>query len=243
METTTTTTKEKLNKTNYVKSYPIFNKLPLNNTQLKLIELVLSYQMANRECFLNRKDIADYLKLKNARTVNDLILILKKAGYISTNQKHNLKINSGIMSGGSSSTIIVNLEFIFDILENKTTNEIAPVIAPIETVIEVIQEEEIVAEIAPIQAEEQVEVIDWLSIIKDKQVEVIEKEETIIDKLTFGKASIKLNNMVYSEFLNKPYSKPIVIKEIKKGIADGTLTLENYSDDYIRGLLNNSNNN
>lgn len=256
METTTTTTAtEKLNKTNYIKSYPIFKKLPLSNTQLNLIELVLSYQIANKQCYLNRKDIADYLNLKNAKTADNLILILKKAGYISTNQKHNLKINSGIMSGGSSSTITVNLQFIFDILENKTTNEIASVIAPIETVIEVIQEEETIAVIAPIETviedvqqeeivaviapievykEEEHPVVDWMAFLPSKNEEI-----KVAKKLTMDYALPILSSVIFKNNI-AAYNKELVVSKIKKEIINNSITVDEFNDDFVLKLINQS---
>jgi DNA-binding transcriptional regulator YhcF (GntR family) len=108
----TITAIERLNKIQFIKSYPIFRQLPLQLNQIQLIELVLSYQLENKQCYLNRKEIATFLKL-NGRTTDNLVLQLKKAGYITTKQTYNTT-----KTGGSSSSIWVNLEFIFDILDS-----------------------------------------------------------------------------------------------------------------------------
>lgn len=108
----TTTPIERLNKLNYIKSYPIFNKLPLTLTEIKLIELILSFQIEDKKCLFNRKEIGYFLKVTD-KTTNNLVLKLKKLNYITTKQTHNTT-----KTGGSSSSIWVNLDFIFDILDS-----------------------------------------------------------------------------------------------------------------------------
>lgn len=97
---------------NYIKSLPVFTHLNLTANEIKLIELVHSYQRERKTFYMNHEDIADYLVINRGKTkrkvVGNIIGTVKRKGYITTITTHNFNGKNG----GSSTTIEVNEAFL-----------------------------------------------------------------------------------------------------------------------------------
>lgn len=102
----------------FIKSYPILDRLKLSKLQTRIIELVLSYQTNNNEFYMSYNNIAEILSCKR-QSIKDTIIKLKKLGYISTVNSSNYNGTKG----GSSTTITVNLDFIVNKITNKEVIE------------------------------------------------------------------------------------------------------------------------
>jgi hypothetical protein len=107
----------------FIKSYPILNKVFSKHSEVKLIELILSYQDNDKEFYMGYGNIGEILSLKT-QSVKDIVCRLNKRGIItSTNSKNYNGIN-----GGSSSTLYVNLDVIINLIKDnvKLSEEKAP---------------------------------------------------------------------------------------------------------------------
>jgi len=96
---------------NFVKSYNSLKYLNTSVTGTRLIELILSYQTNNQEFFMKYNDIGEYLSC-SSRGVSNLVLKLRKLGYITTYTKKNY--NPKTKLGGSSTIISVNEKYVTD---------------------------------------------------------------------------------------------------------------------------------
>ena len=101
----------------FIKSYPILNKINgIRLNDIRLLELVLSYQENDKEFYMGYDNIGKILSL-GTQTVKDIVCRLNKSGVItSTNSK-----NYNGTNGGSSSTLYVNLDVIVNLIKGETT--------------------------------------------------------------------------------------------------------------------------
>lgn len=107
----------KFSKINFIKSYPILSKLDISQNEKNLIELVYSYNSNNKNFFMNYNEIADILNIKT-QSVKNIVANLKKIGYLITENKPNF---NGV-NGGSSTSMIINIELI-----SKSLNEVCKI--------------------------------------------------------------------------------------------------------------------
>lgn len=98
----------------FIMSFPPLSKLPINSSEKSLIELVLSYTDNKQLFYMNYKDIAPYVGFSKPQSVKNLICNLRKKGYISSKQSHNYNGSTG----GSSTSIVVNEDFINRLLSS-----------------------------------------------------------------------------------------------------------------------------
>ncbi|WP_026838717.1 hypothetical protein [Gillisia sp. JM1] len=125
---------ERLNRENhgndFIKSYPILRTGNLTPTEIRLIELVLSFE-SNKKVFQKRyENIARDIGLsgKNPRrSVANIVSKLKELELISTDHKSNYK-GEGSNGGGSKTFLSVNLdvlcEYIQSFIDVKTVEDV-----------------------------------------------------------------------------------------------------------------------
>lgn len=98
----------------FIKSYPILNRLKgIRLTEIRLIELVLSYQHNDKDFYMGYHNIAEILDIKY-QTVCDMVCRLDKKGLITSINTNNY---NGI-KGGSSSRLSVNEDVIINLIKD-----------------------------------------------------------------------------------------------------------------------------
>lgn len=117
----------------FIMSFPPLSKLPINSSEKSLIELVLSYTDNKQLFYMNYKDIAPYIGFSKPQSVKNLIYNLRKKGYISSKQSHNYNGSTG----GSSTSIVVNEDFINQLLRSILEAENKAIIADLSCDIEI----------------------------------------------------------------------------------------------------------
>lgn len=175
----------------FIKSYPILNKVFTQSTDKQIIELILSYQDNGQDFYMNYKDISNLLNIKY-QTVKNTVCKLKKDETIITNHKKNFNGKTG----GSSTTLIVNIDKIINIISEKTSVESSSNITNItsEVVTEIVED---VLEEKPTPTEEIS--FEEFSILQNATKIKMSGEETkdysnIEFKLTNGKVVFILNS-------------------------------------------------
>lgn len=119
----------------FIKSYPILNKYTNRYLDIRLIELILSFQDNDQVFYMRYSDIAEKLGTKK-QSIADAVCRLKKSGALNV---VNTKNYNGI-AGGSNSTLEVNLDVIISTITS--TKEDTPIeVKTIEKeIIEVVEE-------------------------------------------------------------------------------------------------------
>lgn len=103
---------KELTKFEFIKSYPVLNKIFTSNGEIRLIELILSYQDNDKVFYMDYDMIGELLFLKT-QSVKNIVYRLNKLKVItSTNSK-----NYDGTKGGSSSTLFVNLDVIIKMIK------------------------------------------------------------------------------------------------------------------------------
>lgn len=120
-------------KAGFIKSYPPLLKLPIKGSEKSLIELVLSYTDNGNLFYMNYKDIAPYIGFSKPQSVKNLVCKLRKKGYITSKQSHNYNGSDG----GSSTSIVVNEDFINQELSSIIEAENKAIIADLSDDIEI----------------------------------------------------------------------------------------------------------
>lgn len=115
----------------FIKSYPILLKIKeLSPTEIKFIELVVSYQDRGQKFQMKYKTVAEIFNLKltkagKPQSVTDMVSKLKRLGIFETTNKSNY---NGSDAGGSSTGINVNFDVLIGLIP--TTAEPAPAPTP-----------------------------------------------------------------------------------------------------------------
>lgn len=156
----------------FIMSFPPLSKLPINSSEKSLIELVLSYTDNKQLFYMNYKDIAPYIGFSKPQSVKNLICNLRKKGYISSKQSHNYNGSTG----GSSTSIVVNEDFINQLLRSILEAENKAIIADLSCDIEI---DNIVADSCIIIDESEDDSIEY----KFKKMFVLFDESEIINSL------------------------------------------------------------
>ena len=107
------------NNINYIKSYPILNKLFKQSSQINIIQLILSYQTNNNKFYMSYSNIAEIFNIKT-QTVRNTINALHKEGYLICENISNY--NKTTNKGGSKTYIQVDLDKIVNDIQNKNTS-------------------------------------------------------------------------------------------------------------------------
>jgi len=110
---------QKTNGFNFIKSYPILRKLNISPISINILELVLSYEDNNQEFYMSRKEMANILSSTEG-TIKKSISLLIKSNYVIVNTKSNYNGTNG----GSKSSIKVNIDYIIQLLTEKSSNEV-----------------------------------------------------------------------------------------------------------------------
>jgi len=104
---------------NFIKSYPILNKICKSPLEKSILELILSYQDKNCEFYMNNSEISKIFNCKLQSVKNAIHSLKKKEWILSTNTS-----NYNGTGGGSSSTHFVNLALIISLLKNDSNVDI-----------------------------------------------------------------------------------------------------------------------
>lgn len=176
---------------NFIKSYPILNKTGLRLIEIKIIELILSYQDNNQEFYMDKRDIA-YTLSSDYGTIRNRISNLKSLGVITStkNSKYNNKTK-----------LYVNVPYIIEMINSKEEpKELSP------TNDEVIPEKE----------DKPLEVPKTTNIRFANKLQLIE----IVDKHTNDEQLNKGQNMDLKDKIDDGEFKTIdeVMESINKGI-------------------------
>lgn len=104
----------------FIKSLPIIRITNLTPTNIRLIELVLSFQNDKKPFQMRYEKIAEYIGAKGKnkeQTVANNILALKKLHLISTKNNSNYK-GDKIRGGGSKTFLVVNIEELYNYVQS-----------------------------------------------------------------------------------------------------------------------------
>ena len=190
----------------FIKSYPILRKTKMTPTEVSIVELILSYQDNGQQFFMNYSDISDILNV-GKQTIKDKISDLRKKGYINTNHTKNYKNGKG----GSTTTIIVDIDFIIDEIngvevapkpskEVKEDKPTQPTQVVVEEPVEEITEEVVINEELKTKPEEPVEEVDnHLIIILNQYVNNKQLDEKLKDTIINNCSSLISGNYITSE--------------------------------------------
>ncbi len=112
---------EEINKafcgSHFVKQYEVLDNIGLPNQQVRLIELVLSFQFDQKKPFrMSYQEIANRIGSME-ETVKVYVFKLKKLGLIKTDPKSNWNPATGL--GGRRTTILVNIDALVGLIREK----------------------------------------------------------------------------------------------------------------------------
>lgn len=96
---------------NFIKKYEVLTTTNLNEGQIKVIEIVLSFQLAGQTFYMSRARMGELMGNTEGYAKN-LVSQLKKLGLITTDQKHKAK------QSGSKSPIVVDMDALCVFIES-----------------------------------------------------------------------------------------------------------------------------
>lgn len=107
---------EETDKRQFIKSYPVLNKITqISPTDKQLIELVLSYQDNEQPFKMGFGSIADLLGVSD-KTVSNIVLKLSGIGIVLTNHKKNNVVDG--VGRGSSTDLTIDLDRVVELLKS-----------------------------------------------------------------------------------------------------------------------------
>ena len=182
---------ESTNGIRFIKSFPILNKLNIRPTEVKIIELVLSYQDNNQQFFMNYSDIAELLVI-GKQTVKDCVSRLKKLTYLTTKNSSNYNGKDG----GSSTTLFVNVDKIAKDIDAIPTEKVVKVTPKKETKPTVV----VIPKVAEVVLEGKYKLDDEIDLYTFPMEMGYTTDEVMTLRYQFDSSSSK---MVLSEFVNQ----------------------------------------